>query len=217
MSVCSDKQLNSHLDYLETLLENPQFIQAGPPVDWAHTLEPYEHYPIVGCRLENYANRWQWLFPKSNAHELLRKGVPLHFKEGPPKLQRTPKVFNTTPDQLILLQQAATEMVQKGVVEVIRDHTSPGLYHRLFMRPKPDGTWRPIIDLSPLNETVENSSFKMETPASIRAALQPGEHVIQLDLKDAYFHIPIRKAYRKYMRFSVGSTVYQYKGRFGLH
>ena len=218
MSVCSDKQLNSHLDYLETLLENPQFIQAGPPVDWAHTLEPYEQYPIVGCRLENYANRWQWLFPKSNAHELLRKGVPLHFKEGPPKLQRTPKVFNTTPDQLILLQQAATEMVQKGVVEVIRDHTSPGLYHRLFMRPKPDGTWRPIIDLSPLNETVENSSFKMETPASIRAALQPGEHVIQLDLKDAYFHIPIRKAYRKYMRFSVGNTVYQYKALpFGLN
>ena len=86
------------------------------------------------------------------------------------------------------------------------------------MRPKPDGTWRPIIDLSPLNETVENSSFKMETPASIRAALQPGEHVIQLDLKDAYFHIPIRKAYRKYMRFSVGSTVYQYKALpFGLN
>ena len=57
----------------------------------------------------------------------------------------------------------------------------------------------------------------METPVSIRQALQIGEHTLQLDLKDAYFHIPIRKAYRKYMRFTANGVVYQYKALpFGL-
>ena len=102
-------------------------------------------------------------------------------------------------------------MLSKGVVEIVKDTTSPGMYHRLFMRPKPDGTLRPIIDLSPLNKMIHNETFKMETPASIRQALQVGEFTLQLDLKDAYFHIPMKKAYRKYMRFVANGVVYQYR------
>ena len=91
------------------------------------------------------------------------------------------------------------------------------MYHRLFHRPKPDGSLRPIIDLSPLNKLIKNETFKMETPASIRHALQQGETTLQLDLKDAYFHVPMKKPYRKYMRFTANGVVYQYKALpFGL-
>ena len=211
------QQLEAELSHIETLVQNQTFINAGPQIDWVNPLTPYTEYPKVGNRLQNFADRWEILFPNSIVHKWLREGVPLKFLDQPPKLQRTPVHFPVPPQQEIERESAALELLQKGVVEVIRDQSSPGMYHRLFMRPKPDGTLRPIIDLSPLNKLIHNVTFKMETPASIRHALQQGEHTLQLDLKDAYFHIPIKKAYRKYMRFAVNGVVYQYRALpFGL-
>ena len=42
-------------------------------------------------------------------------------------------------------------MVSKGAVEVV-DTPTPGFYSRLFLVPKAQGGWRPVIDLSPLNK-----------------------------------------------------------------
>ena len=48
----------------------------------------------------------------------------------------------------------------------------------------------------------------METPKTIRTSLQQGEWVTSVDLKDAYFHIPIQEQSRKYLRFTdTGSDV----------
>ena len=217
-SQSSLNQLNTVLDNLIQITQDKTFIQAGPEIDWVNPLTPYLNYPIVGCRLETFANRWEHLFPNSITHKWLREGVPLQFINGPPKLVNEPVHFVSGHEQEMQKHYAAQELLSKGVVEVVKDTTSPGMYHRLFMRPKPDGSLRPIIDLSPLNKMIHNETFKMETPASIRHALQVGEFTLQLDLKDAYFHIPMKKAYRKFMRFTANGVVYQYKALpFGLN
>ena len=41
------------------------------------------------------------------------------------------------------------------------------------------------------------------------AALRQGEWTTYKDLKDAYFHLPITKRSRKYLRFMIGDKVYQ--------
>ena len=71
----------------------------------------------------------------------------------------------------------------------------------LFLVPKPNNRWRPILDPSTLNTFLNTESFKMETPEIIRTSLQPGEWVTSIDFKDAYFHIPIHNQSRKYMHF----------------
>ena len=85
-------------------------------------------------------------------------------------------------------------MEMKGAIEVVRI-PSPGFYSRLFLVPKARGTWRPIIDLSVLNTHIQCPSFKMETNGSLLKALQKGQWLTILDLKDAYFHIPIHPSY----------------------
>ena len=55
------------------------------------------------------------------------------------------------------------------------------------------------------------AKFKMETPETIRTSLQKGEWVTSIDFKDAYFHIPIQKQSRKYLRFHVQGKTYQFK------
>ena len=55
-------------------------------------------------------------------------------------------------------------------------------------------------NLKPLILFIKKEKFKMETTRSIRKALSPGEWVTSIDLKDAYFHIPVHPDFLKYLR-----------------
>ena len=89
----------------------------------------------------------------------------------------------------------------------------------LLQSPLPggEGGWRPVIDLSHLNDFVQLTSFKMETVASVLLSVREGDFLASLDLKDAYFQIPIHGSSRKLLRFMSEGTVYQFKALcFGL-
>ena len=52
---------------------------------------------------------------------------------------------------------------------------------------------------------------------SIRKALSPGDWVTSIDLKDAYFHVPVHPDFRKYLRVGVGGKVCLFRALpFGL-
>ena len=106
---------------------------------------------------------------------------------------------------------------QKNAVELVRHQTSQGFFNRLFLVPKPNNKWRPILDLSKLNLFLKAEKFKMETPETIRTSLQQGEWVTSIDFRDACFHIPIQEQSRKYLSFHVQGQTYQFKALpFGL-
>ena len=74
-----------------------------------------------------------------------------------------------------------------------------------------------MIYLSHLNDFVQLTSFKMETVVSVLLSVREGDFLASLDLKDAYFQIPIHRASRKLLRFMSEGTVYQFKALcFGL-
>ena len=108
-------------------------------------------------------------------------------------------------------------MVNKNAVEPVANQNSLGFYNRLFLVPKPNNRWRPILDLSTLNTFLNTESFKMDTPETIRTSLQIWEWVTSIDFKEAYFHIPIHSQSRKYMCFHIQGRSYQFKALpFGL-
>jgi ribonuclease HI len=151
--------------------------------------------------------------------QLLKEGYKIPFKVSPP-LTRNPPINSLYQDPVknSFLQQAVSDMLVKRAIEPVMDLETPGFYSRLFLVPKKTGDWRPVIDLSALNQFVECPTFKMDTPELVRAALQVGMWTTSIDLKDAYFHIPIHPAYRKYLRFQVMGKVYQFLALpFGLN
>ena len=106
-----------------------------------------------------------------------------------------------------------SEPVSAGAAEQGSDRASstlPGLLQPIVPCPQGNGGWRPIIDLSSLNVFVHCPSFTMETPRSILRALQQGQWLTSLDLKDAYFHIGIHPADRRYLRFCHNGTSWQF-------
>ena len=107
-------------------------------------------------------------------------------------------------------------MLEKGAVEVV-DDPGLGFYSRLFLVEKATGGWRPVIDLSPLNRFVRQTQFRMETVASVLSSVRGGDFLASIDLRDAYFQIPIHRSSRKWLRFLSGGVVYQFKALcFGL-
>ena len=101
-------------------------------------------------------------------------------------------------------------MLAKGALEIVND-PGPGLYSRLFLVEKTTGGWRPVIDLSTLNTFVRQTPFKMETIASVLNAVRKDDLLPSLDLKDAYFQVPVHPSSRKFLRFVSEGTVYQFK------
>ena len=165
----------------------------------------------VGARLYQFGKKWETLGASAKVVTVLREGYTLPFRFRP-NLTRSPTVISSyvNPHKNLNLLEVLYQLVIKNAVE-------PGFYRQLFLVPKPNNWWRPILDLSTLNTFLNTESFKMDTPETIRTSLQAGEWVTSIDFKDAYIHIPIHSQSRKYMCFHVQGHSYQFKALpFGL-
>ena len=174
--------------------------------------------PPVGARLNQCWQKWETLGSSPKVVNILREGYTLPFRFRP-HLTRSPTVISNyhNPTNQSFLIEALYQLINKNAVEPVDNPNSLGFYNRLFLVPKPNNRWRPILDLSTLNTFLNTGSFKMETPETIRTSLQVGEWVTSIDFKDAYFHIPIHSQSRKYMRFHLQGRSYQFKALpFGL-
>ena len=57
----------------------------------------------------------------------------------------------------------------------------------------------------------------METAQTVREAIGREDWMVSLDMKDAYFHIPIHPQSRRYLRITFNGQVFQFKAMcFGL-
>ena len=172
----------------------------------------------VGARLQNFWQTWfdQGADPKEV--QILKEGYTLPFRIRP-RLTKSPTVVScdVNPYRNSYLLEALHQLIAKNAVELVRHQTSLGFFNRLFLVPKPNNKWRPILDLSKLDLFLKAEKFKMETLETIRTSLQQGEWVTSIDFRDTYFHIPIQEQSRKYLRFHVQGQTYQFKALpFGL-
>ena len=172
----------------------------------------------VGGRLQEFWQVWQTMGSNPRVVSILKRGYTLPFKQRP-VLTRLPVVQSgyANLSKNMHLKEALVSLMRKLVVEKVVVKSSLAFYNRLFLVPKPNGKWRPILDLSRLNLFLSTGTFKMETPETIRLSLKTGEWVTSLDFSDAYFHIPIAPRSRKYLRFFLFHQTFQFTALpFGL-
>ena len=181
-------------------------------------VKPAAQNHLVGARLQHNWQTWLDLGVGPKVVQILKEGYTLPFRHRP-KLARSPTVVSSyaDPHRNSYLLEALQQLLDKNAIELVQNQASLGFFNRLFLVPKPNNKWRPILDLSKLNLFLKTEKFKMETPETIRTSLQQGEWVTSIDFKDAYFHIPIQEQSKKYLRFHVQGQTYQFKALpFGL-
>ena len=142
---------------------------------------------------------------------------PSSSSRGPDRIVRnTPTIQAPTqqvwaePDQTLFLDEIKT-MIEKGAIrELTRAETPNGFFSSMFLVPKKDGKMRPVINLKRLNDFVETHHFKLEGLQTARELIRPNNWLTKIDLKDAYFTIPICESHRKYLRFRAGRRAFQF-------
>ena len=98
-------------------------------------------------------------------------------------LQRTPQVVQVSMhnqwiyniDKNNALSTSIHDLLAKNAIEEVNRVDCLGFYSWLFLVPKPGNWWRPVIDLSSLNQYIIVLKFKMATPESICTSLRQGE------------------------------------------
>ena len=80
----------------------------------------------------------------------------------------------------------------------------------MFMVPKKDGGQRPVINLKHLNKFVKSEHFKMEGLHTVKALIQKNDWLAKVDLKDAFFMIPMAQQHRHLLLFTTGTETFQF-------
>jgi len=127
-----------------------------------------------------------------------------------PHQERISKLVESREEGLFITEEV--QSLKKRVIFQVKDQSfdTRTFYSTLFIVLKKGGERHPIIHLKPLNRFIPHVHFKMEGIQSLRELILPGDFMIKLDLKDAYFSIPIHTTQQRFLSFMWEGQSYQF-------
>ena len=101
------------------------------------------------------------------------------------------------------------DLLSLGVV--VQTHTQQGSWiSPIFTTANADGSQRLILNLKKLNDNIRQVHFKMEGLKDVIHVIQPQVWMASVDLRRAYYSVPIHKASQKYLAFLWEGRYYEY-------
>ena len=163
----------------------------------------------VAGRLSHFITNWEVLTTDKWVLGTV-KGFQIPFTNQPAQVH-WPNPAVCSAEQSCLIQEEVGTLVEKGAITQVHDPQPQGcFYSTLFLVPKKGGQMRPVINLKKLNEWVVPQHFKMEGMGTLKELLRIDDWMVKVDLKDAYFTIPVHPKHQSYLRFIVGQEHYQF-------
>ena len=108
-----------------------------------------------------------------------------------------------------IIDNEVEKFLLKGIIR-LSSHEDGQVISPIFTRPKKDGSHRVIFNLKKLNESVTYHHFKMDTLETAIRFMRPGCYMTSIDLKDAYYSIPIAEEHQKYLKFIWRDQLYAF-------
>ena len=114
------------------------------------------------------------------------------------------------PHEYPILDGEISKLLSKGVITKAASAEPGQIVSSIFLHPKKDGPYRLILNLKQFNNNVVYHHFKMDSIQTIVLLVTPNCFMASLDLKDAYYSLPIRAGNQKFLHFIWRDELYEF-------
>jgi hypothetical protein len=158
-----------------------------------------------GGRLADFPK--EWLASGSQfARGVVTTGLRLNLlrrikPNNPPPVRMDPALLPAA-------DKAVQELLDKQAIEPL--NSSRPIFSPFFVVAQGEKI-RPILDCRRVNRALAPPHFHMEDMRTIRPLIRQGDWLTKIDLKDAYLHVPIHPADRRFLAFHWNGKDYQFK------
>ena len=158
-------------------------------------------------QIKYYFHHWQKI--TSDKYILQMVAGDLIEFNGPPPIDNSCPNNHISNDTISKVKMEINSLLASRVV-IPCQHEATEFVSPIFTVPKPDNKIRLILNLKALNSHVAYYHFKMDSIQTVASMITPNCWMASIDLKDAYYSVPIHPLYQKYLRFQLLGQLYQY-------
>lgn len=169
----------------------------------------------IAGRLGHYYQNWLSLTKDKRVLSWIQ-GIKIPFTQTPVQC-RAPREPNWSSSEKKQMQNSIDTLLKKGAISKVKP-CKKQFISSIFLTPKPDGSQRFILNLKCLNKYINVGHFKIEDHKTVIKLITKNCFMATLDLKDAYFLVPVNNLHKKYLRFQFNKSLYQFNCMpFGLN
>ena len=161
-----------------------------------------------GGRIKHFYDQWTQITSDPEILTIV-SGIELEFMSRPVQ-ENTIKQCQFNATEMAAIDSEINKLLAKGVI-VESTQESEQFVSPIFLRPKKDGKFRLICNLRGLNKFIQYHHFKMDSLYSVLRMITPNCYMASIDLKDAYYCLPVADHHQRYLKFYWNSKLYMYK------
>ena len=144
---------------------------------------------FIAGNIQHYLPQWLLLSQDSWIRQAIT-GYSINFDSEPP-VQHTGPTYHRTKEEEEALDREIAELITKEAVEEVY-FCQARFVSPMFIVPKKGGKF---------NQYVSKAHFKLEDIRSLKDILHQGNFMAKLDLKEAYFSVPMAYQSRRFLQF----------------
>lgn len=152
-------------------------------------------------------HNWKNVTKNKEVLNMISEGITFEFETEPVKKKLCRK-YRFSEEEKRKMDYEIEEMEKQNIiVKCIK--TEDDFISPIFSRPKKERV-RIILNLKELNENIEYEHFKQETLKTALTIIMKNDKFASLDLKSAYYSIPVHKEFLKFLKFEWNDSLYCY-------
>ena len=127
-----------------------------------------------------------------------------------PKQYVLPREITWSQSELELINEELAKMIKTGVIRKVNNVDRDQYISNIFFRYKSNKNLRVILNLKRFNNFVNSVHFKMGGLKDALYLMYEGCFFTTVDLKDAYYTVPLHEKATKYFRFQHEGLLYEF-------
>lgn len=155
-----------------------------------------------------FISTWSKLTSDRFILDCVGNGYKIEFIEQPFQ-NCVPKQNLLNAKDEVYMDEVLGNLLNEGVVTEVSSHPKQFI-STYFLVKKPNGDYRFVLNLKKLNKFIATNHFKMEDIRTAMKLISRDSFMATLDLKEAYFLVPIHLDSKKYLRFIWQGKVYEF-------